>query len=329
MNTGKMIYIFFSLILVMSCRPKSNEIKEKKQLEYPKKIVIVHSYHESVSGVITKNENLLPILSKNNILYDIIYLDTRRVQDEAKRLEISNNAYNKILEIRPDLVITFDDNAMKYLVKPYLKNSDIPIIFGGIDWDASVYELPYKNTTGIVSVDLVEPLIQHLGSLNSGDQVAWLGYEDLTSRKTIKAYKDILGLNIDHYYVMSNSEFKSQFLKIQNEYDILLISGSVTNIPDWDILSIKEFINNNIKIPTGTVNREVFDLSVILITKSKYELGNWIGNTAVQILQGVDVSDIDITHTMEANLYLNFELAEQLDISFPAKLIKNMKELEN
>ncbi|MGL1894191.1 MAG: ABC transporter substrate-binding protein [Spirochaetaceae bacterium] len=322
-------FLLLSLILVMSCRPKNKKNDEENQLENSKKVVIVHSYHDSVGGVITKNESLLAILNRYNIIYDIIYLDTRRVTDEDKRLEISINAYNKILEIQPDLVITFDDNAMKYLVKPYLRDSEIPIIFGGIDWDASVYELPYKNTTGIVSVDLIEPLIKNLKSLSSGDKVAWLGYEDLTSRKTIKAYKDVLDLNIDHYYVISNSEFKSQFINIQKEYDIVLLSGSLTNIVDWDILSITEFIHNNIKIPTGSVNIEVFDLSLILITKSKYELGNWIGKTAIKILQGAPVSDIDITLTTEANLYLNFELAELLDLSFPSELIKNMQELEN
>jgi len=65
---------------------------------------------------------------------------------------------------KPDVVIASDDNVSKYLVTPYYKNSHIPFVFCGINWTAEEYDYPFKNTTGIIEVDPVQPLIETIKS---------------------------------------------------------------------------------------------------------------------------------------------------------------------
>ena len=65
------------------------------------------------------------------------------VEEQMKAAALE--AKNLIDNIKPDVVIAADDDAQQYLVIPYLNQSPMPVVFCGINWDASVYDYRYET----------------------------------------------------------------------------------------------------------------------------------------------------------------------------------------
>lgn len=289
-----------------------------------RKILVIHSYHPEVKSVINKNAGLTSVLDKTDVEYQTIYMDTKRNTGEAFKKAAALQAIETIEQYRPNVVITFDDNAFKYLIMPYYKDSEMPVVFAGLDWDASVYGAPYTNTTGMVSVTLTKQLIGHLEKYAAGTRVGWLGHDSLTTRKELKAYKEILKLDMAVSYVSDFQEWQESFLELQNEVDIIIHSGSlIEGVRDWDDDAAKRFVLDNITVPIGTVNRPIMSCSVFGLAKVLNEQGVWAAQTALRILDGTKPSDIPQVTNKEAVIIVNLDLAEKLNIIIPPEVLKN------
>ena len=80
---------------------------------------------------------------------------------ERERVQSSKNVADDVLNLRPKLVMIFDDAALKY-VGPFLKNRQIPVVFAGINGDPNDYgifdrsvditkrEISGNNMTGVL-----------------------------------------------------------------------------------------------------------------------------------------------------------------------------------
>ncbi len=288
-----------------------------------KRIQVVFSYHPDLTGVIAKNEGLARVLDPTGVDYQTIYMDTRRNPSEEFKLAAAVEARESIEQYDPDVLITFDDNALKYLVAPYFKDSDLPVVFAGIDWDASVYGVPFSNTTGIVSVDLALQLMEYLGTHADGDRIAWLGFDSLTSRKETEAYQEVLGLDITAHYVTTFEEWQAVFLSLQTDTDILIHSGSVINVDGWQEDEATAYVLENVQIPVGTVNRQSMFGSLYGLVKVLTEQGEWAANAALRILDGVASSDIPVAQTVQGRMIVNLDIAERLDVIVDPVLLRN------
>ncbi|MES9974447.1 MAG: hypothetical protein ABW094_09315, partial [Candidatus Thiodiazotropha sp.] len=85
-------------------------------------------------------------------------MDTKRHKDEVSKKEAARKARELIERWRPDVVITADDNAAKYVIKPFFKDHQVPFVFCGINWNVDEYGFPYSNTTGMVEVAPIDVL---------------------------------------------------------------------------------------------------------------------------------------------------------------------------
>lgn len=318
-------YVFCILMLLSGCQKKQLEdhIEENKTNYKSSKILIVHSYNPEKKGVIQNNNGLRSILDKTEIEYRIIYMGTLGIADEEFKKNVALEAKKTIEQYKPDVVITFDDNAFKYIIMPYYKDSELPVVFAGIDWEVSSYGAPYSNTTGMISVALVPQMLGFLEEYAKGDRIAWLGYDTPTARKQTQAYQDILGIDMSTYYVNNFKEWQSMFLNLQIESDIIIHSGILTGMNDWDEDEAVKFVLKNIKVPVGTVNVPIMSCSVFGLVKIASEQGQWAAETALDIIDGKDPSDIPVTRNKEGKIIINLDLAEKLDIAFGAKVLKN------
>lgn len=309
----------------MSCEKEKITGKyseEKKISQKAKKILVVQSYHPELKGVIEKNDGIESVLGKVDIEYKTIYMDTKRNTGEKFKEEAALKIKKIIEQYKPEVIITFDDNAFKYLIIPYYKNAKLPVVFAGIDWDVSEYGAPFTNTTGIVSVTLVTQLIDYLQKYAKGNRVSWLGYDTFTARKQTKAYKEILGLNMSTHYVKNFQEWKIKFLELQTESDMMIHSGILPGMEDWDENKAKTFVLKNIKVPIGTVNKLIMCCSAFGLTKVGSEQGEWAALTALEIINGKKPSSIPLTRNKKGKIILNLDIAEKLDITFGAKILK-------
>ena len=76
----KISYILICFIYIFTACGGSKKNDDTQQTIKPLNecnVIIVHSYHDTVGGVIKKNQILKEILDEYKINYDFIYLDTR------------------------------------------------------------------------------------------------------------------------------------------------------------------------------------------------------------------------------------------------------------
>ena len=109
-----------------------------------------------------------------------------------------------------------DDPAAQYLVMPYLRDAALPVVFCGLNWDASVYGLPYRNTTGMVEVSPIPQIVRLLRQHARGSRLGFLAEDTDTKRKELEYHERLFGITYDKtYFVRSHAEWKEAFLTAQ------------------------------------------------------------------------------------------------------------------
>lgn len=294
-----------------------------------KKIVFVNSYHVGYPWSDGIEEGLHSILDGTGVELTIIRLDTKQHPEEEFGQAAGRRAYEQIQALNPDVVITADDNAQKFLVVPYLKNAGYPLIFLGVNWDASAYGYTNDITTGMIEVELPDQMIELLKAYASGERLGYITIDTETERKVVDIYNlRFFNGQMQPYWVTTQDEFQAAFLAAQQEVDILFM-GNNAGSDKWEDDVMKQFILNNTVIPTGSINDWMAPYSLLTLAKSSQEEGEWGGQTALQILDGTPVSQIPWVENKRGEVIVNLGLADKLSVIFSPSLLKNAIILED
>ena len=243
--------------------------------------------------------------------------------DEAFGKEAGTNAKAEIEAYNPDVVIATDDNAQKYLVVPYLMEKEMPVIFAGVNWDASAYGFPTSNVTGMIEVELPVQLLDHLKNYAEGDSTVYLTVDTETERKVADVYNDrFFNGELQIEYVKTWEEMKEKYIALQQDVDIIFL-GNNAGIDQWDDREAEKFFNENTTVPTGTINPWLAPYTLITLGKQPEEQGVWAAEAALLIMNGTSVSEIPVAENKKGNLILNLDMAEKLDVVFPPSTLKN------
>ncbi|MDK9708767.1 MAG: hypothetical protein OEL83_17130 [Desulforhopalus sp.] len=325
----------FALVVVYTVQSTIAGLSEARALEdtgpesapksadrlHDRKILWVSSYHEGYEANDDIERGIRAILKDKAVQLQVLHMDTKRNDAEDFGVQAGLRALAMVKEFAPDVIIASDDNAQKYLVVPYLLNTGIPIVFCGVNWDASIYGYPTKNVTGMVEVDLIE-LFEHLGRHARGKRLGYLGGNVETERKVVDIYNDrFFKGSMKSYLVTSMDEFKTAFLKAQEEVDMLYISN-YTGIKDWDRIEAELFLSRHARIPTGSHHGFMAPYVVFVVSKSMEEHGVYAASTALKILEGVSPAEIPVSENSRAELILNLRMAAAVSIVPPLALLK-------
>ncbi len=293
-----------------------------------KRILYIDSYHEGYEWSDGITEGVIKTLEGTGVELKIHRMDTKRNPDEEFKKKAALDAKKVIEGFDPDVVITSDDNAFKYLIMPYYKDADLPVVFNGLNWDASVYGAPYSNTAGMVEVSLTVQLIETLKEYADGEKVGYLSADVLTERKNLEYYSKLFNLNFDKQYFVTNmGDWKDKYLKLQDEVDIVIFENSA-GITDWDEMEAETFALDNIKVPVGTTNPWVMQSSLLGLTKVPYEQGEWAAQTALEIVDGKSPSDIPLVTNKKGGVLVNLKVADKLGVIVSSDLLKNAEFIE-
>ncbi len=288
-----------------------------------KKILYIDSYHagyEWSDGVTGGIEN---VLNNTGVELKIFRMDTKRNNSMISLEKAGLRAKSVIEEFRPDVVIASDDNAFNYVIMPYYRDADLPVVFCGINWDVSIYGGPYKNTAGMIEVSLTSQLISYLKEYSKGNRIGYLSADTETKRKNALYYHKLFNINFAKiYFVKTQEEWKEAFLKLQDEVDIFIFENNA-GISNWNDSDAEAFALNNTKIPVGTTNSWTMQSSLIGMTKIAEEQGEWSAQTALKILNGTSPSDIPIAANKKCTLYVNLKIADKLGVVINPELLKN------
>lgn len=291
----------------------------------PKKILYVASYHtekgEWSAGIKSGIDSVLH--QRKDILFRFMNMDTRLAKSEAVKKAAALRAKALIDSWNPDVVITSDDNAARYLIMPYYKNVALPFVFCGINWDASVYGLPYDNVTGMIEVQLIPSIVDFLSPFSQGNRLGSLRGDTLSNRKEQDNFDTTLKTKMDTRYVKTLEDWKKEFIQMQDQVDILVL-GSIRALDteEASMEKIERFILANTRIPTAAY--DAFMQNIVLVTLSTIpeEQGEWAAEKALEILDGKSPGDIPLVTNKKANMFLNMRLARILGIKFPMEMIE-------
>ncbi|MBI9077160.1 MAG: hypothetical protein JEZ02_17255 [Desulfatibacillum sp.] len=289
--------------------------------DYPgKKILFVDSYHEGYPWSDEITQAVKDILDGTGVELKIFRMDTKRHSDEAFKKKAALEAKAIIESFKPDVVIASDDNASKYLIVPYFKNSAIPFVFCGINWDASVYGFPCKNVTGMLEVTPVFQLLDQLKPFAKGGRIGFIGPETLTSRKESENISLTFKMQLVEYFATDARDWKKGFAELQGKVDMLLIDSDGGLYADQakDLIA---YVEANTKIPTGTSYDFMAPYALVTFAKVAGEQGAWAASTALKILGGTAPGAIPLDQNQEGELILNARIARGLGVEIPYGLI--------
>jgi ABC-type uncharacterized transport system substrate-binding protein len=256
------------------------------------------------------------------IEFRVLSMDTKRNLSEEFKQMAALKAKAEIESFKPDVVIACDDNASKYLIVPFYKDADLPFVFCGVNWDASVYGYPFKNVTGMVEVDLVEQITKNLKPYAKGGRIGMLGADDPALYKLLENYQKVVGLEFTKLYFPADfSTWKQDFLRAQKEVDMLIISSHAA-VKGWDDAQARAFVEANSEIPAGTPYDWEIPYALLGLTLMAEEHGVWAAETALKILGGTPASEIPIVTNKQGHLMLNLHMADKLNIAFKPGMLK-------
>jgi len=328
------VFLLILVVLVTGCGPTTPDAapasdaapgqEDNSGSDYTgKKILWVNSYHEGYPWSDGIETGLHEVFDGTGVELKIVEMDTKRNPDEAFGQSAGMKAKAEIDAFQPDVVIASDDNAQKHLVVPFLKDTELPVVFNGVNWDALAYGYPTSNVTGMVEVELPDQLVELLKAHANGERIGYLTIDTETERKVVDTYNQrFFDGQMQPYWVKTQDEFKTAFLAAQQEVDILFM-GNNAGSDKWNEEEMKQFVLRNAIVPTGSINDWMAPYSLLTLAKSAKEQGIWSAQAALQILDGTPVSEISVVENKKGEMIVNLDFADKLGVVFAPSLLKN------
>lgn len=291
------------------------------------KVLYIDSYHEGYEWSDGITRGVRSVLDGKDIELRVFRMDTKRNAGEGFKKEAARKAIDLIKSFKPDVVIASDDNASKYIIQPYYKDSRLPFIFCGVNNNASKYGFPYRNVTGMVEVAPVAKLVYSLKHFNRVVSVGYLASDTMTERMDGESYKEEIGdLEYLQRYVKNMDQWVTEYETLQDEVDILIV-GNNAGVKDWSDSTAKRTIYNSTRIPTGCVLDWLVEYTFLGYTKVAEEQGQWAANAVLKIMDGTPPESIPIAKNRKGNLIINTKVAEALGVKVPRSYTKIAKNI--
>jgi len=285
-----------------------------------KKVLFIDSYHEGYAWSDGVLKGAKTGFEGSDVELQVIHMDTKRNPSDDFKQSAALKVKSVIEGFNPDVVIASDDNAAKFVIQQFYKDADLPFVFCGVNWDASVYGMPYSNTTGMVEVAPVMELLEQLKNYTPGSKVGYIATDVLTAHKEEDNYKTKFGLEMVSYYVSTMDEWKKNFISLQKQVDILMV-GNTAGLAGWNEDDAAAFVAANTTVPSGAIEEHMAPFAMISFVKVPEEQGFYAANTALQILGGTSPKDISVVTNKEGKLYVNLKIARALGIEIPYDIL--------
>jgi ABC-type uncharacterized transport system substrate-binding protein len=255
---------------------------------------------------------------------------------DAKRLKETQDLEQKAREAKalieawqPDVVVTADDDAAKYLIMPFYKDHAIPFVFCGINWTVEEYGFPYRNATGMVEVAPVAPLFDKAEALlPQHGQAFYLGANTSTERKNLRRVQEEAerrGIRLESRLVDTTEAWLTE-LRVAQNYDFVVL-GSHSGINDWDEATAHAGARQVSQRLSLTNHEWMMPYAMLGLTKVPEEQGEWAAQTALHILAGADPPSIPIVPNRKWDIWVNTALLETSGIRVPKPLLQKAKKV--
>lgn len=299
------------------------------QAALAKKCLYISSYHPGYAWSDGVERGLRSVLEGKCDIRQF-NMDTKRNKQEEYKKNKGLEAKQLIESWKPDIVITADDNAAKYIIQAHYKDHDIPFVFCGVNWTAAEYGFPYSNVTGMVEVAPIYPLLDKVQDLiPEASKAIYIGAKTLTEGKNLARFDSALEkkkIHLDSALVSTVNEWLSAYSKAQ-QYDFVII-GSNSGIDDWNREQVIDKIKTLSQKLSVTNHDWMMPYTMLGFTKVPEEQGEWAAHAALNILDGIEISQIAIVPNRKWDIWSNLSLLNASNITLPEGLITKSKQVE-
>lgn len=302
-------------------------------LQFGQKVLVVMSYHQGYQGGEKEIKNVLDeLLEGAEIKY--FYLDTKNNPQEGPQKAIK--AYEFFQQFKPDAVIAANDNAQSLFVVPFLKDkTEVPVIFCGVNDDATKYGYPASNVSGVIEKKHYKESFELLTLIDSSIKNVAVVYKDNpTNEKNLATIrKDLIGspLTVSVWRdIRSIDELQDLIDYLDDKVDALVLLN-MTGITDSQGVAIEAkdavaYISRKWRKPTvaaGSWEIEAGALcGVIQVDKDQ-------GFAAAQMLfdlwAGKKISELRIIDTSLGQWMINLSTAKHLGLKIKPGLLLSVK----
>lgn len=293
-----------------------------------KKCLFVSSYHHGYAWSDGVERGLRSVLEGHCEIkqYD---MDTKRNKTEEDKKRSALEAKALIESWQPDVVITADDNAAKYLIQPYFKDEELPFVFCGVNWTADEYGFPYSNVTGMIEIAPIVPMLERAKQvLPNIKRAFYIGADTLTEKKNLKRFEDAadqLGFELDHALSTDTESWLNAYEAAQ-AYDLVIV-GSRAGINDWDSERVRASVLGMARTLSVTNHEWMMPYSMVGVTKVAEEQGEWAAKSALHILEGMSPSSIPIVANNRRDIWINRDILSAANVELPDGLLRKGKKV--
>jgi len=288
-------------------------------------VTYINSFHRGHPSSDDIMDGILENFPADSFDINTYFMDTKRNPSIAHILPRAAQLLDTILSRNPDILLISDDNAIKYIIKPYLDQLNMPVVFCGVNWTDAEYDLPPEKVTGMLEIlpvaDMVLTMDAYYPEMN---KLLFLSENTTTSRKE-KQLLDTLfnrvGVEVDHELVDNFETWKGVFREANDHYDIIYLPTNGA-IKGWDRNEAITFITESIKVPVVTTEDFMMPYCVFGLTKVAKEQGEWVAETGKKILRGRKITDFSVTRNRQSTYWINSVLAKKIGFKPNLELIK-------
>ncbi len=254
-------------------------------------------------------------------------MDTKRLKGQRDKVDAALAAKALIEQWQPDVVITADDNAAKYLIKPYYRDAGLPFVFCGVNWTVKEYGFPYRNVTGMIEVAPVRAMVEEAVALvPDAQRVMYVGANTATERKNAERMRKVVegrGLVFERRLASSLESWVEAYAAAQ-DYDFVIM-GSNAGINDWNADDAVSAIVPLTRRLSVTNHGWMMSVSMLGMTKVPEEQGEWAGRVASRILDGASPDTFPVIANRKWDLFLNPALIDAAGVQLPERLARKGK----
>lgn len=314
------------------------------QEDRPIKVFRLNSYQEDFAWSAWAFDAFKEVFEKGGTELEIrevnmnLHIDNSEENFALKEAE----AIKIIDEWNPDIIYAQDDEAQR-VIAPYV-DSDIPIVFSGINYEPEKYGYDKaKNVAGVLERYDIESAVNLLKTIYSPpvEKVAVIADpfpQWATVMEQLKKSSESIDAEFEWYIVKDYNEYQSLIADLQDKADaILFLPPILFKYDDGTPVLMEDAIKQTVlldeKIPEISFWNLWVEIGVLLsVDVSASEQGKAAGNLAKKILiDGVSPSNLEFRPTTVGEQYISLARAKTFGINkedIPSVILVNSHVVE-
>ncbi len=306
------------------------------------KVLVVHSYHAEYSWVQGLDTGMDQVLQASGITVEKFYMDTKRKASDEWKVKTGQMAVEKMLAMKPDVVITTDDNAQAFFAKNYAGKSDIQFVFTGVNGDPDKYGFPAANVTGILERAYADQTLDLLKSfMPQINAVVYLADDSatadlITPRIQAQAKNGKLPIAVNSFERPSTFD---QWKTVVKKYDqdpsigafLIPLYLTVKVAENGDRVPPKEvmqwIVANTDKPVVGLWPFSTDHGALCAVVVDPVEHGRVAGEMAAKIIKGKKAGDVEMATNKEGYVIFNITTAKAKGVDIPYELLESANKI--